>query len=87
MLDVIAQSPGCNVNAVCNHFDVSRIAVMKHLATLEKAGLVVSEKSGRDRSLYFNAIPIQLIVDRWTNDYSALWARELTVLKHQIEHS
>ena len=85
MLDIVKADPGCNVNAVSAHFSMSRIGVMKHLAVLENAELIVSEKEGRVRKLYFNAIPIQQIYDRWTNEYSALWAGRLTALKYNIE--
>jgi len=85
MLDIIKDSPGCSVMHVCRYFDVSRIAVMKHLNVLEQANLVISEKVGRTRQLYFNAAPIQMIYERWTSDYSALWAGRLTEFKRQVE--
>ena len=44
MLDLLVQAPGCSVKWMASHFDVSRIAVMKHLGVLEEAGLVISEK-------------------------------------------
>jgi predicted transcriptional regulator len=85
MLDIIMNRPGCSVVWVSKHFDVSRVAVMKHLAVLEKAGLVISEKQGRTRKLYFNAAPIQTIHERWTTDYSAMWAGRLTEFKRMVE--
>lgn len=85
MLDIIKEQPGCSLVHVCRYFDVSRIAVMKHLGVLEAADLVISEKRGRSRALYFNAAPIQAIYERWTSDYSALWAGRLTAFKHHVE--
>lgn len=85
MLDRIRDAPGQNLKTVCGDFDVSRVAVMKHLAVLEKAGLVVSRKTGRERVFYFNAVPIQLIYERWTDEYSAHWAGKLTAFKHRLE--
>jgi len=85
MLDIVRNDPGCSVNDVCAHFDMSRIAVMKHLRILEAARLIISEKRGRSRQLYFNAVPIQMIYDRWTTEYSALWASGLTALKYAVE--
>ena len=85
MLDVVKESPGIIVGALASEFDVSRIAVMKHLRVLEEAGLIVSEKAGRTRRLYFNAVPIQLIHDRWMTDYSAYWSGSLTRLKYAAE--
>ena len=85
ILDILRDRPGANVNQVCAYFDTSRIAVMKHLAVLEDAALVVSRKDGRSRRLYFNPVPIQVIYDRWTTEYSALWSRRLTDLKYRVE--
>jgi len=87
MLDIVRDQPGCSVSEVCRHFDVSRIAVMKHLTVLEQAGLLISEKSGRTRSLYFNAVPIQMIHDRWSTEFSALWAGKLTAFKYRLEEA
>ena len=85
MLDHVKASPGLTVGELAAHFDVSRIAVMKHLRVLEEARLVVSQKDGRARRLYFNAVPIQLIHERWTTEYSAYWSGSLTRLKYTAE--
>jgi predicted transcriptional regulator len=58
---------------------------MKHLRVLVEAGLLLSEKEGRNRKLYFNCVPIQMIYDRWTTEYSALWASRLTEVKYRVE--
>ena len=87
ILDIVREKPGCNVSEVCRYFDVSRIAVMKHLAVLETAGLLISEKQGRTRCLYFNAAPIQIIYERWTTEFSGMWAGRLTEFKRQVERS
>ena len=85
ILDVLKARPGIGVGELAGGFDVTRIAVMNHLAVLEDAGLVVSEKNGRTRRLYLNAAPIQMINDRWMSDYSAHWARKLTGIKYAAE--
>lgn len=85
MLDIVKNNPGIGVGELAVQFDVSRIAVMKHLNVLESAQLVISEKQGRTRKLYFNAAPIQLIHERWTTDFSAYWAGNLTRIKYLAE--
>ena len=84
-MDLIRQSPGCNINDLSRHFQMSRIAVMKHLKVLVDAGLVISKKSGRSRELYFNAAPIQMIYDRWSDEYSAFWTTQAVDLKYAVE--
>ena len=85
MLDIVKDQPGIAVGVLASEFDVSRIAVMKHLAVLEEANLVVSEKDILTRRLYFNAVPIQMIHERWTTEYSAHWAGQLTRIKYVAE--
>jgi predicted transcriptional regulator len=85
MLDMVKECPGIGVGVLASEFDVSRIAVMKHLGILEQAGLLVSEKVGRTRRLYFNAVPIQMIHERWTTEYSAYWSGNLTRIKYLAE--
>ena len=85
ILDIVKDRPGCTVKHVAGFFKMSRIAVMKHLRILAYAGLIISEKEGRRRRLYFNCVPIQMIYDRWTTEYSALWASGLTRMKYRVE--
>ncbi len=85
MLDLINARPGMSVGELALQFDVTRIAVMNHLDVLERAGLILSHKDGRSRRLYLNAVPIQLIHDRWTSEYSAHWARRLGDIKYAAE--
>ena len=85
ILDLLVNAPGASVKDIASHFEFSRIATMKHLATLEAADLVISEKTGRVRSHYFNAVPIQLIYDRWTDDYSSFWAGHMADIQSRVE--
>ncbi|MEM9733965.1 MAG: helix-turn-helix transcriptional regulator [Pseudomonadota bacterium] len=85
MLDHVRTQPGLTVGELAAKFDVSRIAVMNHLAVLEKANLIISEKDGRSRRLYLNVMPIQDIHERWTDIYSAHWAERVNIIKHAAE--
>lgn len=87
MLDILKAKPGCPVGELAKHFDVSRIAVMNHLSVLEKAGLVTSEKHGRSRHLYLNAVPIRQIQERWLDAYSEPFAGRLTSIKAMAEQA
>ena len=85
IMDHVRARPGLTVGALAAEFDVSRIAIMNHLGVLEKAGLIVSEKQGRSRKLYLNAMPIQEIYDRWSDTYSALWTDRMSLIKQVSE--
>ncbi|MEM8932261.1 MAG: helix-turn-helix domain-containing protein [Acidobacteriota bacterium] len=85
ILDLVNAEPGCTVGEVCASFDMSRIGVLKHINVLEAADLLFTEKEGRARRLYFNVVPIQTVYDRWTTEYSAMWASHLTRLRYRVE--
>ena len=85
ILDHVRDTPGLSVGQLARHFDVSRIAVMNHLAVLEKADLIISKKEGRTRLLYLNAMPIQEIHERWIDTYSAYWADRMSLIKTAAE--
>ena len=85
MMDLVKKSPGCSVNDLCEHFETSRIAVMKNLRVLVDANLIISRKNGRTRELFFNVAPIQMIHDRWSDEYSEFWATRMIDLKYKIE--
>lgn len=85
ILDLLVEAPGLTVSALASHFTVSRVQVIKHLATLEAAELVISQREGRTRRLFFNAIPIQRIHDRWTDRYGAFFAGHLTDIQRRVE--
>lgn len=85
ILDLLVGVPGCSVKWIASKFDFSRIAAMKHLTVLENAGLVLSEKNGRTRKLFFNPMPLQQIYDRWTTDYSSFWAGRMADIQARVE--
>jgi predicted transcriptional regulator len=85
IIDLVVQMPGCSVKWIASKFEFSRIAAMKHLTVLEEAGLLLSEKHGRTRKLFFNPIPIRQIYDRWTTDFSSFWAGRLADIQTRVE--
>ncbi|WBU61547.1 ArsR/SmtB family transcription factor [Paracoccus albus] len=85
MLDLVRDKPGLSVGELASNFDVSRIAVMNHIKVLEEAQLVISEKDGRARRLYLNAVPIQAIHERWTDNFSAHWLDRMSLIKSVAE--
>ena len=64
---------------------LDRCTVMLHLATLERAGLVVAVRKGRERFNYLDATPIQAIYERWIGPHAAHAAAGLLRLKRELE--
>lgn len=64
---------------------LDRTTVMQHLGVLERAGLVVPVRKGRERFNYLDAMPIQAIHDRWIGPHAAGAAKGLLGLKRELE--
>ena len=56
---------------LCEHHDITRQAVTKHLAVLETANLVVIQWRGREKLHFINPVPINSIAGRWINKFEA----------------
>lgn len=70
ILDLLKDDP-LTTGDICAHFrKLDRCTVMQHLGVLEKAGLIFSQKKGRFRWNYLNAVPIRNIYDRWIDKYA-----------------
>lgn len=87
MLDLLMATPGLSVTALASHFDMSRIGVLKHVDVLADAGLVHSYRDGRSRRLTFDPVPLQLLLDRFTDRYSAFWSGYVATIKASAESS
>jgi uncharacterized protein YndB with AHSA1/START domain/DNA-binding transcriptional ArsR family regulator len=87
LLDVLFREDGQPLNALVRRFSMTRIGLAKHLQLLEDAGLVVTKRRGREKLHFLNAIPVQLIHDRWVSKYTQGWTSGLADLKHDLEHT
>tara|TARA_B100000678_G_scaffold82353_2_gene68497 strand:+ start:53 stop:397 length:345 start_codon:yes stop_codon:yes gene_type:complete len=65
--------------------DLDRTTVMMHLRVLERAGLVVPVRKGRERFNHLDAMPIQAIHERWIGPHAAAAASGLLSLKRELE--
>jgi DNA-binding transcriptional ArsR family regulator len=63
---------------------VTRQAVAKHLAALEAAGLVESERRGRERRFRLTPAPLAEAMG-WMTDVGAHWDRRLDALRSHLE--
>ena len=85
LLDQLFKQDGQTLSALERRKPMSRFGVMKHLRVLEKAGLVVTKRRGREKLHFLNPVPIRLVHDRWVSKYAEPWAATLSNLKHKLE--
>jgi len=84
ILDLLRASP-LTTSALCDEFEFTRFAVMKHLRILEEAGLVLVERRGRERVNHLNPVPIQAIYRRWIKPFEKAPTDRLLRLKQLLE--
>ncbi len=58
LLDQLHKNNGQTLGELCEHLDMTRQAVTKHLLLLEAANLVVVVWRGREKLHYLNPVPI-----------------------------
>ena len=69
-----------NVGELAEPFEMSFAAVSKHLGVLERAGLLVRERVGRERRCHLRANPLRDASD-WTAHYQTFWEERLDALE------
>jgi uncharacterized protein YndB with AHSA1/START domain/DNA-binding transcriptional ArsR family regulator len=87
LLDRLNRRDGQTLSQLCERVEMTRFGVMKHLRVLEAAGLIVSERVGREKQHYLNRVPIRRIHDRWVSRYTEPMAAALSRLKSALEDS
>ncbi len=85
LLDRLRQENGLTLTELCEKHDMSRQAVMKHLALLEAANLVVTVKRGREKLHYLNPVPISEIYMRWIGKFESKRLQALYNLKEALK--
>jgi DNA-binding transcriptional ArsR family regulator len=65
--------------------EMTRFGVMKHLGVLEDAGLVLTQRHGREKLHHLNPVPIRLVHDRWISRFTEHRVAMLANLKHTLE--
>jgi uncharacterized protein YndB with AHSA1/START domain len=85
LLDELFQRDGQTLRSLEQRLPMTRFGVMKHLRVLERAGLIVTRRRGREKLHYLNAVPIRRVHDRWVSKYAEPWAAALSNLKTGLE--
>ncbi len=87
LLDALRDGPK-TTTALCEVLPkLSRFAVMQHLAVLQKAGVVLVHREGRERWNQLNAVPIQRELERWLNSFQQATASQLLAFERHLEAS
>jgi len=85
LLDELRKRNGQTLTGLCAHLDMTRQAVTKHLALLEKANLVATVRRGREKLHFLNPLPLHEIYERWIGKYERHRLQALSDLKKGLE--
>ena len=85
LLDELFKNNGQTLGELCEHLDMTRQAVTKHLVILEQAKLVAVVWRGREKLHYLNPMPLHEIYERWIGKYERHRLQALSDLKKGLE--
>ncbi|MGO9931588.1 MAG: ArsR/SmtB family transcription factor [Steroidobacteraceae bacterium] len=85
ILDLLKSGPR-TTGELCKRFKgLDRCTVMQHIGVLERAGLIIVRREGRERWNYLNVTPFKEIYDRWISSYAGEAVELLSRLKQNLE--
>ena len=84
MLALLAERGEGTATSLAGELPVSRVAVVKHLAVLDRAGLVASRRAGRE--VLYSVRTQQLdATARWMAGLASQWDSRLAAIKRMAE--
>ena len=84
VLSLLAERGEGTATTLAGELPVSRVAVVKHLAVLDRAGLVASRRQGRE--VRYTVRPERLdAAARWMADIASQWDARLAAIKRLAE--
>ena len=84
VLNLLAERGEGTATTLAGELPVSRVAVVKHLAVLDRAGLVEGGRRGRE--VFYRVRPARLEeAARWMAGLASQWDRRLDALKRLAE--
>jgi DNA-binding transcriptional ArsR family regulator len=87
LLDELRKENGQTLSELCEHLEMTRQAVTKHLVLLEKANLIAVVWRGREKLHYLNPMPLHEIYERWIGKYERHRLQALSDLKKGLEQN
>ena len=84
ILTRLAERGSASVGELAEPYDVSLMAVSKHVRVMEEAGLLVRHRDGRVHRMRLDPEPIRQASD-WMQKYRAYWEQQLDGLARYLD--
>ena len=75
IIDLLAEK-SLNLNAIAEHFDITRPAISNHIKILHECGIIEIEQVGRERICKIQPGQLRKISD-WIGRYEDLWLQKI----------
>ncbi len=85
LLAALRDGPKTTTELVERFPELTRFAVMKHIAVLREIDLVRTREDGPRRINSLNAVPLRMLYEELVDGYQDLWARQLIGVKRHAE--
>lgn len=85
MLHLVSRQP-MNLNAIADHFAISRPAVSQHIKILTECGLIIIRQRGRERYCEAKLEPLHE-VSEWVEQYRVFWNKKLDALEFFLDNT
>src|SRR5262245_50099904 len=84
LLDLLSGAPRTTGELAAAIPELSRFAVMQHLAVLTEAGVVLVRRRGRLRFNHINPVPLREWYERWVQPFASSTAGDLLALRRAV---
>jgi DNA-binding transcriptional ArsR family regulator len=75
IIDLLAKN-AMNLNAIAEHFDITRPAISNHIRILNECGILTIEQTGRERYCRIRPDRLKEAAD-WVGQYHLLWENRI----------
>lgn len=75
IIELLAQK-AMNLNAIAEHFEVSRPAISNHIRILHECDIIMIKQVGRERFCKIRPDRLKLVSD-WIGKYETLWMEKI----------
>ena len=82
IIDLLAQNT-MNLNAIAEHFEITRPAVSNHIRILHECDIIIIEQVGRERFCKIQPERLKQVSD-WIGKYETLWLEKIDSFENYL---
>jgi len=86
IIQMLIVSSTLSLHAITDGFSMSRQALTRHIDVLQDAGILKTEKKGRETYFSLEVKPLKEVYD-WVKHYQAFWEEKLENLDQLIKET